>query len=90
MDKAKIIHEAQAELQRHVWGTYIDKGVSIALGGDGIVTPGCEACRKRLNTNSQYLRHLAEDVLPEITEGVLSATTAPSDLPQSSHSQHKI
>jgi hypothetical protein len=46
MDKAKILHEAQAELQRHVWGTYIDKGVSMALGGDGITTPGCEACQK--------------------------------------------
>ena len=90
MDKAKILHEAQAELQRHTWGTFVDEGVSVALGGNGIVVPGCEACRKRLNTNSQYLRHLAEDVLPEIIEGVLSATTAPSDLPQSSHSQHKI
>jgi hypothetical protein len=46
MDKAKILHEAQAELQRHVWGTYVDKGVSIALGGGGIVTPGCEACQQ--------------------------------------------
>jgi hypothetical protein len=66
MNKAKILRDAQVELQRHVWGTYIDKGVSIALGGDGIVTPGCEACRKRINTNAQYLRHLADDVLPVI------------------------
>jgi len=27
--------------------------------------------RKRLNTNSQYLRHLAEDVLPGILENIL-------------------
>jgi hypothetical protein len=73
MDKAKILLEAQAELQRHVWGTYIDRGVSMALGGDGITTPGCEACRTRINTNSQYLRHLAEDVLPQIIESVCSA-----------------
>jgi hypothetical protein len=72
MDKAKNLHEAQAELQRHVWGTYIDKGVSIALGGDGIVTPGCEACRKRIDTNSQYLQHLADDVLPGILRMLLS------------------
>ena len=89
MDKAKILPAARAELQRHTWGV-VDEGLTIALGGRGIVTPGCEVCRKRINTNSQYLRHLAEDVLPEIIEGVLSATTAPSDLPQSSHSQHKI
>jgi len=75
MDKAKILHEAQADLQRHVWGTYIDKGVSIALGGDGIVTPGCEACHKRINTNSQYLRHLAEDVLPNFGERRLAVRT---------------
>jgi hypothetical protein len=48
--------------------TYIDKGVSVALGGNGVVVPGCEACGKRINTNSQYLRHLAEDVLPGILE----------------------
>jgi hypothetical protein len=33
-------------------------------------------CRKRINTNSQYLRHLADDVLPQISDGVLSATTS--------------
>jgi hypothetical protein len=68
MNKHKILAEAKAELQRYVWGTYIDKGVSMALGGDGITTPGCEACRKRINTNSQYLRHLADDVLPVILQ----------------------
>jgi hypothetical protein len=36
-----------------------------------IVTPGCEACSKRINTNSQYLRHLSEDVLPGILENAL-------------------
>jgi hypothetical protein len=76
MDKAKILHEAQAELQRHVRGTYIDKGVSVALGGNGIVTPGCEACCKRINTNGQYLRHLAEDVLPGILERALNLNAA--------------
>jgi hypothetical protein len=71
VDKAKILHEAQAELQRHVWGTYIDKGVSVALGGNGIMVPGCEACSKRINTNGQYLRQLAEDVLPGILESAV-------------------
>jgi hypothetical protein len=73
MDKNKILKEVQAELQRHVWGTYVDKGMTMALGGEGIVTPGCEACCKRINTNSQYLRHLANDVLPQIIERVLVA-----------------
>lgn len=63
MDKAKNLLAAQTELQRHVWGTFVDERLTIAPGGQGIVTPGCEACRKRINTNSQYLRHLADDVL---------------------------
>ena len=37
------------------------------------MVPGCEVCRKRLNTNSQYLRHLADDVLPGIIEDAFSA-----------------
>jgi hypothetical protein len=48
MDKPNTLKEAQAELQRHTWGTFVDKGVSVALGGNGIVVPGCEACRKRI------------------------------------------
>jgi hypothetical protein len=67
----KILKAAQAELQRHTWGTFVDQGVSVALGGNGIVVPGCEACRKRINTNGQYLRHLAEDVLPGILDRAL-------------------
>jgi hypothetical protein len=70
----KILKAAQAELQRHTWGTFVDQGVSVALGGNGIVVPGCEACRMRINTNGQYLRHLAEDVLP----GILERLAAPN------------
>ena len=73
MEESEILKAAQTELQRHTWGTFVDKGVSVALGGNGIVVPGCEVCRKRLNTNSQYLRHLAEDVLPGILERALKA-----------------
>jgi hypothetical protein len=28
----KILKAAQAELQRHTWGTFVDQGVSVALG----------------------------------------------------------
>jgi hypothetical protein len=90
MNRKRILQEAKAELERHVWGTFVEGKATVALGGTGVVVSGCEACRKRFGTNSQYLRHLAEDILPQIIEGVLSATTIPSDLPMSSHSQHKI
>jgi hypothetical protein len=39
MDRNEILKEAQAELQRHTWGTFVDKGLSVALGGNGIVIP---------------------------------------------------
>jgi hypothetical protein len=65
MDKAKILQEAKAELERHVWGTFVEGNATVALGGTGVIVSG-EACRKRFGTNSQYLRHLSEDVLPNI------------------------
>jgi hypothetical protein len=66
MNKEKILRQAKDELERHVWGTFIEGNMSVALGGTGVVVSGCEACRKRFGTNSQYLRHLADDVLPVI------------------------
>lgn len=45
------LKEAQAELQRHGFDTFVDEPPSIAEGGNGIVTPGCPACRKKLQTN---------------------------------------
>ena len=65
----RFLAEAKAELERHVWGTFVEGKASVALGGTGVVVSGCEACRKRFGTNSQYLRHLADDVLPGIIEG---------------------
>jgi len=67
MDKHKILAAAKTEIQRHVWGTFVDgDGISIAQGGKGVVVSGCEACRKQLQSNAQYLRHLADDVMPMI------------------------
>jgi hypothetical protein len=66
MDKAKILQQAKTELLRHAWDTFIDEPPSVAQGGKGVVVTGCIACKKRTNTNAQYLRHLADDVLPVI------------------------
>jgi hypothetical protein len=73
MDREKILQVAKAELESHVWGTFVEGNMSFALGETGVVVSGCEACRKRFGTNSRYLRHLADDVLPGIIEGALSA-----------------
>jgi hypothetical protein len=68
MDKANILAEEKTELERHVRGTFVEGKASVALGGTGVVVSGCEACRKRFGTNSQYLRHLSEAVLPNILQ----------------------
>jgi hypothetical protein len=64
--KIRIFQSAKIELMRHVWDTFVDSPPSVAEGGNGVVIPGCPACHKRINTNSQYLGHLADDVLPII------------------------
>ena len=75
MNRTRILQEAKAELERHVWGMFVEGDMSVALGGSGVVVSGCEACRKRFGTNSQYLRHLADDVLPGIIDRVLSTAS---------------
>jgi hypothetical protein len=76
-----------SKLERHVWDTFVDGDrTTIALGAKGVIVPGCEACRKRIGTNSQYLRHLADDMLPAIFSGCaqrreLSAALASRHLP---------
>jgi hypothetical protein len=66
MDKAKILAAAKTELCRHSWNTFVDEPPTVAQGGKGVVIPGCPLCKKRINTEAQYLRHLADDVLPVI------------------------
>jgi len=66
-----ILREAKAELEGHVWDTFVEGNASVSLGGTGVC--GCQACRKRFGTNSQYLRHLADDVLPGIIESTFCA-----------------
>jgi hypothetical protein len=79
MDRKRIIQEAKAELERHIWDTFVEGKATVAFGGTGAVVSGCEACRKRLGTNSQYLRHLADDVLPAILRQAFAAE--PENMP---------
>jgi hypothetical protein len=76
MYKHKIPVDAKAELERYVWGTFVEGKATVALGGTGVVVSGREACRKRFGTDSQYLQHLADDFLPQIIERVLFAADA--------------
>jgi hypothetical protein len=47
--------------------------------GGGVVVPGCPACMKRINTMSQFLDHLADDVLPALIEKLSADAKAQSD-----------
>jgi hypothetical protein len=71
MDKTTILQEAQAELMRHSWDTFVNNPPSFAQGGKGTVVPGCVTCRKILYSDNQFLSHLAIDVLPGILDRAL-------------------
>lgn len=58
------IAAAQTELRKHDFSTFVENPPSIAKGGMGAVVPGCPHCEKRLSTISQFIEHLAVDVLP--------------------------
>ncbi len=58
----------QQEIRRHNFNYFIHEPPSIAQGGKGVVVPGCPACEKRINTMSQFLDHLADDVMPALIE----------------------
>jgi len=43
MNMEKILQEAKAELEGHIWGTFVEGKASVALGGTGVVVSGCKA-----------------------------------------------
>lgn len=53
------IEEARQELLKHDLSTF-------RQDPPGVITPGCQHCRKRMQTISDLMHHLADDVLPEI------------------------
>jgi hypothetical protein len=77
MDKVKILQAAKVELMRHSWDTFVDDPPSVAQGGKGVIVTGCTACKKRTNTNAQYLEHLADDVLPVILQQAFATAREP-------------
>jgi hypothetical protein len=60
MDKHKILADAKAELERHVWGTFVEGKASVALGGTGVVVAGCV---KRVASDSALTVNTC-DILP--------------------------
>lgn len=72
MQKSALLSAIQKEILRHDFGTYVDNPPSIAQGGRGIVVAGCPACKKRLQSMNEFLRHLAEDAMPPLLDRLAS------------------
>jgi hypothetical protein len=60
----------------------VDGEKSIAQGGNGVVTPGCPACRKRLFTMANFMDHRADDVLPRIVDKLSGNSTSTENNPR--------
>jgi hypothetical protein len=72
MQKSALLAALQREIYRHDFGTYVDNPPTIAQGGRGIVVAGCPACKKRLQSMNEFLRHLAEDAMPPLLDRLSS------------------
>ena len=68
MQKSVLLRALQQEIRRNDLNYFMHEPPSIAQGGRGVVVPGCPACMKRINTMSQFLDDLADDVLPALIE----------------------
>jgi hypothetical protein len=68
MQKYVLLAAIQREIYRHDFGTYVEDPPTIAQGGRGIVVAGCPACKKRLQSMNEFVRHLAEDAMPPLLD----------------------
>lgn len=68
MQKSVLLAAIQKEIQRHDLSYFVDEPRSVAEGGRGVVVAGCRACKKRINTMTQFLDHLAKDAMPALID----------------------
>jgi len=66
MQESALLAAIQKEIHRHDLSYFVDEPPSVAQGGRGVVVSGCPACKKRINTMTQFLDHLANDVMPGV------------------------
>jgi hypothetical protein len=68
VQKTILLAAIQKEIQRHDLSYSVDEPLSVAQGGKGVVVSGCPACKKRINTMTQFLDHLRKDAMPALIE----------------------
>jgi hypothetical protein len=66
VSRSVLVRALQQGIRGHDLGTFVDEPPTIAQGGRGVVVTGCPMCRTRFQTTSQFVDHLAYDVLPEV------------------------
>jgi hypothetical protein len=76
MLKSELLRAIQQEIHRHDFSHFVENPPSIAQGGKGVVVPGCPMCKKRINTMSQFLDHLADDAMPALLDRLPTAERA--------------
>jgi hypothetical protein len=67
----EILVEAQRELSKHIWDNFVS--------GNGVVEVGCVHCKLAMQTRHQYMRHLTDEVLPDIVDMVIERTGIAED-----------
>jgi hypothetical protein len=82
MQKSALLAAIQKEIHRHDFSHFIDEPPSVAEGGKGVVVGGCPACRKRLNSMSQFLDHLANDAMPKLLDRLSSPKLGMENAPK--------
>ncbi len=55
MKKSELLQALQSEIRLHTFNTFVDHPPSVATGGNGLVTPGCPTCRRRLFTMANFM-----------------------------------
>jgi hypothetical protein len=65
MQKSALLAVIRQEIHLHDLSTFQNEK-------EGIVEPGCPACRKRLYTINQFITHLTDDVLPPLLDRLSS------------------
>ncbi len=63
MKKTELLRALQTEIALHNLSTFMNET-------DKVVEVGCAHCKKRFGTNAQFVRHLTEDVLPPLIDGL--------------------
>jgi hypothetical protein len=57
----ELLAALQLEIQQHTLSTFHDQP-----GSKGLIVTGCPRCRKKFQTNGQFVEHITHDVLPTV------------------------